>query len=89
MPNSEIKIYQLEDGNTEVQVKFDKETVWLTQKQMAQLFDKDSDTIGVHLKNIFKSGELIEISTTEESSVVQIEGNRKDIFSNQCLVTSY
>ena len=52
MPNSEIKIYQLEDGNTEVQVKFDKETVWLTQKQMAQLFDKDSDTIGVHLKNI-------------------------------------
>jgi len=89
MPNSEIKIYQLEDGNTEVQVKFDKETVWLTQKQMAQLFDKDSDTIGVHLKNIYKSGELIESSTTEESSVVQIEGNRKDIFSNQCLVTSY
>jgi len=89
MPNSEIKIYPLEDGNTEVQVKFDKETVWLTQKQMAQLFDKDSDTIGVHLKNIYKSGELIESSTTEESSVVQIEGNRKDIFSNQCLVTSY
>ena len=76
MSNSEIKIYQLEDGNTEVQVKFDKETVWLTQKQMAQLFDKDSDTIGVHLKNIYKSGELNESSTTEESSVVQKEGTR-------------
>lgn len=76
MSNSEIKIYQLEDGNTEVQVKFDKETVWLTQKQMAHLFDKDSDTIGVHLKNIYKSGELIESSTTEESSVVQKEGTR-------------
>ena len=77
MSNSEIKIFQSDDGNTEVQVKLDSETVWLSQKQMAQLFDKDTDTIGLHLKNIFKSGELIENSTTEESSVVQIEGNRK------------
>ena len=73
MPNSEIKIFQSEDGNTEVQVKFDNETVWLSQKQMAQLFDKDSDTIGLHLKNIYSSRELSESSTTEESSVVQIE----------------
>jgi prophage maintenance system killer protein len=43
---------------------------------MAQLFDKDSDTVGLHLKNIYKSGELNEISTTEESSVVQLEGKR-------------
>jgi len=73
MPNSEIKIFQSEDGNTEVQVKFDNETVWLSQKQMAQLFDKDSDTIGLHLKNIYSSRELSESSTAEESSVVQIE----------------
>lgn len=77
MPNSEIKIFQTEDGNAEIQVKFDHETVWLSQKQMALLFDKDSDTIGLHLKNIYSSGELIEHSTTEESSVVQIEGKRK------------
>ena len=44
---------------------------------MAELFDKDVDTIGLHLKNIYKSGELQEAATTEDSSVVQIEGERK------------
>ena len=76
MNNSDIKIYQSKDGQTEVQVKFENETVWLSQKQMAQLFDKDTDTVGLHLKNIYTSGELDEISTTEESSVVQLEGKR-------------
>lgn len=76
MTESDIRIYQSEDGQTEVQVKFDNETVWLSQRQMAQLFDKDTDTIGLHLKNIFESGELDELSTTEESSVVQKEGKR-------------
>ncbi|MHC1705044.1 MAG: RhuM family protein [Tenuifilaceae bacterium] len=76
MTESDIRIYQSDDGQTEVQVKFDNETVWLSQKQMAQLFDKDTDTIGLHLKNIFESGELDELSTTEESSVVQKEGKR-------------
>lgn len=76
MAESDIRIYQSENGQTEVQVKFDNETVWLSQKQMAQLFDKDTDTIGLHLKNIYESGELNEMSTTEESSVVQKEGKR-------------
>lgn len=76
MTESEIKIYQLDDGQAEVQVKFDNDTVWLSQKQMAQLFDKDTDTISLHLKNIYKSGELDEFSTIEESSVVQQEGKR-------------
>lgn len=76
MRDTNIQIYQTEDGSTEVIVKFDNETVWLSQKQMAQLFDKDTDTIGLHLKNIYKSGELTEKSTTEESSVVQKEGKR-------------
>ena len=74
--SSYIKIYQSDDGETEVSVRFDNETVWLSQKQMSQLFEKDSDTIGLHLKNIYKSGELDEISTTEDSSVVRKEGNR-------------
>lgn len=77
MNKSTIEIYQLEDGEAQVSVKFENETVWLSQKQMAQLFDKDSDTIGVHLRNIYKSGELNENSTTEKSSVVQTEGSRK------------
>ncbi len=77
MTESEIKIYQTEDGQTKIDVKFENETVWLTQKQMAALFDKDSDTIGLHLKNIYQSGELEELSTTEKSSVVQQEGQRQ------------
>lgn len=77
MADSEIKIYQTDDGQTKIDVKFDNETVWLTQRQMAQLFDKDPDTIGLHVKNIYQSGELEELTTTEESSVVQQEGKRK------------
>ena len=77
MAESKIEIYQTDDGQTKIDVKFDNETVWLTQKQMALLFDKDSDTIGLHLKNIYQSGELEELSTTEESSVVQQEGKRQ------------
>ncbi|MDP2058698.1 MAG: virulence protein RhuM/Fic/DOC family protein [Flavobacteriaceae bacterium] len=73
---SHISIYQTEDGQTEVHVKFDKESVWLSQRQMAKLFDKDSDTISLHLKNIFKSGELEEKTTTEDFSLVQKEGER-------------
>jgi prophage maintenance system killer protein len=77
MADSEIKIYQTEDGQTNIEVKFDNETVWLTQRQIAQLFDKDSDTIGLHIRNIYQSGELEELTTTEESSVVQQEGKRQ------------
>ncbi len=77
MENSMIKIYQTEDGQTNSNVKFDNETVWLIQKQTAQLFDKNSDTIGLHLKNIYQSCELGEITTTEESSVIQQEGKRQ------------
>ena len=76
MEKSEIKIYKTPDGKTSIEVKLEKETVWLSQKQMAELFDKDSDTIGLHLRNIYKSGELDEISTTEKYSVVRKEGNR-------------
>ena len=76
MNNSAIEIFKSDDGKTEVQVSLANETVWLSQKQMAQLFDKDTDTIGLHLKNIYNSEELEEISTTEEFSVVQKEGKR-------------
>jgi len=76
MTTSEIKIYKSEDGSSEIQVKLDNETVRLSQKQMAELFGKDSDTIGLHLKSIFKSEELDEFSTTEFYSVVQQEGKR-------------
>jgi len=71
-----IKIFQSKDKKSEIQVIVQSESVWLSQKQMSELLEKDSDTIGVHLRNIYKSGELKERATTEKYSVVQKEGNR-------------
>lgn len=76
MSSSDIKIYYIEGSQTEIEVKLNQDTVWLSQRQMAELFDKDTDTIGLHLRNIFKSGELQKDVTTEKSSVVRKEGNR-------------
>jgi hypothetical protein len=76
MNQSEIQIYTTHDGRTEIEVRLNQDTVWLSQKQMAHLFEKDIDTIGLHLKNIYQTGELDDDSTTEDSSVVQKEGKR-------------
>ena len=73
---NKIEIYKSKDNQIELQVQMDTDTVWLNQKQMAELFGKDSDTIGLHLKNIYNESELEEISTTEYFSVVQKEGKR-------------
>ena len=72
-----IEIYQTADGQTQVAVRFEKETVWLSQAQMAVLFDTGSDNISLHLKNIFIENELDEAATTEDFSVVQSEGKRQ------------
>jgi hypothetical protein len=76
---NEIILYQPNELTDHIEVRIDKEneTIWLTQKQMGVLFEKDSDTIGLHLKNIFLEQELDENSTSELFSVVQQEGNRK------------
>lgn len=72
-----FKIAKFVDNNFEIDVRtdIDNETVWLTQKEMALLFEVSIDNIGLHIKNILKENEL-DISTTEESSIVQIEGKR-------------
>lgn len=72
----EIVLYQTADGRTSIDVKLENETVWLTQAQMAAIFDCSSDNIGQHLKNIYKEQELTESSTTEIFSVVRTEGTR-------------
>ena len=72
----DITLYRTQDGSTNLEVRIDHETIWLTQKQMSDLFEKNTDTIGLHIRNIYKENELEEYSTTEESSVVQKEGNR-------------
>jgi hypothetical protein len=75
---NEILIYQADEISEHIEVRIDEacETIWLTQKQMGVLFDKDTDTIGLHLKNIFNEQELDETATTELFSVIQKEGNR-------------
>ena len=76
-PKNELILYQTEDGKIRIEVRLQDETVWLTQKQMAALLDKDSDTIGLHIRNIYKERELMPEGTTEDSSVVQAEGGRQ------------
>ncbi|WP_405246658.1 virulence RhuM family protein [Cellulophaga sp. Asnod2-G02] len=57
---NQIEIYQAQDGSTQINVQFEEETVWLTQAQMAELFNKGRTTITEHINNIFKEGELME-----------------------------
>src|SRR5690606_521016 len=68
---SELILYTTEDGHSRIQLRADGRTVWLTQAEMAELFDVSTDNISLHLKNIFSDNELQAERTTEESSVVQ------------------
>lgn len=74
--NNKIIIYNTEDGQTKIEVKMQDETVWLSQKETAELFDCSMDNISLHLKNVYIEGELDEKRTSEDSSVVQKEGER-------------
>ncbi|MBR4675004.1 MAG: virulence RhuM family protein [Victivallales bacterium] len=67
---------QEDEEDVKIQVAVKDETIWLSQKGMAELFDCSSDNISLHLKNIFESGELSQEATTEEISVVRQEGSR-------------
>jgi len=74
---AEFLIFQIDGKEDGVQVVYHHESVWCTQKAMAQLFDCSSDNIGLHLKNIYETGELRQEATTENFSVVQNEGERQ------------
>jgi hypothetical protein len=73
---NQIVVYQPNE-TLRLDVRLENETVWLTQNQMATLFGCSSDNVGLHLRNIYSRGELDKSATTEESSVVQLEGGRK------------
>ncbi len=83
--NNQIIIYQTEDGQTQVDVRMENDTVWLTQAQMAELFGKDQSVIARHIANVFKEGEL------EKESNMQILHNTLSkykptaIYDPQCL----
>ena len=77
--NKELQflIYNTPIENTKINVIVKEETIWLTQKAMSELFDCSTDNVSLHLKNIYESNELNELSTTEDFSVVQQEGKRE------------
>ncbi len=76
MNNSEILLYQNADGNIKIDVRLDEETVWLTQAQLCELFQKSKATISEHIKNVFEEGELEQMATVRNFRTVQTEGKR-------------
>lgn len=75
--NTDLIMYTTDDGTTKVEATFDGDTVWLSQEQMAELFQRDKSTISRHIKNIFEEGELTQESTVANFATVQDEGERQ------------
>ena len=76
MDENKIVIYQTEDGQTQIDVRLENDTVWLTQAQMATLFDKTPQNITMHIRNAYNEGELDKSTTCKEYLQVQTEGHR-------------
>ena len=77
MTEQNIVIYQAPNGKTQIDVQLQNDTIWLTQRAIADLFECSSDNISLHLRNIYNDAELEKDSTTEDFSVVQTEGARE------------
>lgn len=77
MEEEKIIIYQTEDGQTQIDVRLENETVWLTQAQMVELFQTTKQNVSLHLNNLYKEGELKKEGTVKEYLTVQQEGKRK------------
>lgn len=75
--NSDILIYEGPDGDVKIDVRLQNETVWLSQKMMAQLFQTTKQNISLHIKSIFEEGELISEATVKKYLTVQNEGQRE------------
>jgi hypothetical protein len=73
-PKSELVLYQTEDGRTRVEVRLENETVWLTQAQMAELFESSIPNVSIHIRNIFKEGELQQNSVVKEFLTTATDG---------------
>lgn len=73
---NDLILYTTEDGRSRIELRADQNTVWLTQSEMAELFNATKQNISLHLKNVFEDGELEPSATVKESLTVQIEGSR-------------
>lgn len=76
LPKSEFILYQTEDGHTRIQCRLENETLWLTQAQIAELFQTTPQNVTLHLKAIFAEGELSEAATCKDYLQVRQEGSR-------------
>lgn len=74
---NDLILYTTEDGRSQIKLRAQEQTVWLTQLEMAELFDATKQNISLHLKNVFVDGELDPAATVKESLTVQIEGSRR------------
>ena len=74
---NELILYTTEDGRSEIKLRAEQQTVWLTQLEMAELFDATKQNISLHLKNLFADGEMDPAATIKESLTVQTEGARQ------------
>ena len=74
---NQIEIYQTSDGRTEIQVRLEADTVWLTQRQMGEVFETTPENVLMHLRNIYQDGELEEPATTKDFLAVRQEGKRQ------------
>ena len=75
-PGGEVVVYEAPDGEVRVDVRFDRETVWLTQQQMAELFGRDRSVVTRHIGNAFREGELVPGATSAKFAQVRSEGGR-------------
>jgi len=76
-PETEIVLYQTDDGQTRIQVHTTADTVWLSLDQMVQLFQRDKSVISRHISNVFSEGELTRLGTVADFATVQMEGVRQ------------
>ena len=86
MNNSEILIYQNSEGNIKIDVRLEEESVWLTQTQLCELFQKSKGTISEHIKNVFEEGELDASATVRNFRTVAFFASYPS--SNICLMCS-
>ena len=74
---TDLILYTTDDGRSQIKLRAKDQTVWLTQLEMAELFDATKQNISLHLKNLFEEGELSQDSVVKDSLTVQIEGSRE------------
>jgi hypothetical protein len=75
--NQQFEIYTSSDGSTQIEVKFEGETFWLSLNQISSLFEKDKSVISRHISNIYREGELERSSTVAKNTTVQYEADRQ------------